>query len=44
MKFGGTSVGSAAAMRETAVLILNTKESWGDVVVVASGMGSKPVR
>jgi aspartate kinase len=42
MKFGGTSVGSAQAMRETAVLIQRTKEAWGQVVVVASGMGSKP--
>ncbi len=44
MKFGGTSVGSAQAMRETAVLIQKTKEAWGQVVVVASGMGSKPVK
>jgi aspartate kinase len=42
MKFGGTSVGGAQAMRETAVLIQQTKEAWGQVVVVASGMGSKP--
>ncbi|MBX3054870.1 MAG: aspartate kinase [Anaerolineae bacterium] len=42
MKFGGTSVGSAAAMRDTAVLITQTKQAWGQVVVVASGMGSKP--
>ena len=44
MKFGGTSVGSAQAMRETAVLVQQTKEQWGNVVVVASGMGSKPVK
>lgn len=44
MKFGGTSVGSAAAMRETAVLVTNIKEKWGQVVVVASAMGSKPVK
>lgn len=44
MKFGGTSVGSADAMRETAALILRTKETWNSVVVVASGMGSKPVK
>jgi aspartate kinase len=42
MKFGGTSVGSAQAIRETAVLIVQTKQAWGQVVVVASGMGSKP--
>ena len=44
MKFGGTSVGSAQAMRETAVLINQTRTQWGDVVIVASGMGSKPVK
>ena len=44
MKFGGTSVGSAEAIRETAALILQTKKVWGQVVVVASGMGSKPVK
>lgn len=42
MKFGGTSVGSAQAIRETAVLIQQTKNAWGQVVVVASGMGSRP--
>ncbi len=44
MKFGGTSVGSAQAMRETAVLVQQAKNAWGQVVVVASGMGSKPVK
>lgn len=44
MKFGGTSVGSAAAMQETAKLILQAKAEWSQVVVVASGMGSKPVK
>ncbi len=44
MKFGGTSVGSARAMRETAVLIQQAQQQWGQVVVVASGMGSKPVK
>ncbi|MCO5195940.1 MAG: aspartate kinase [Anaerolineae bacterium] len=44
MKFGGTSVGSADAIRSTAELILNSKQEWGDVVVVASGMGSKPIK
>lgn len=44
MKFGGTSVGNAAAMRETADLILQARDTWGDVVVVASAMGSKPVK
>lgn len=44
MKFGGTSVGSAQAMRETADLILNAREEWGQVVVVVSAMGSKPIK
>lgn len=44
MKFGGTSVGSSEAMRETAALILQAKRKWGQVIVVASGMGSKPVK
>ena len=44
MKFGGTSVGSEQAMRETAVLIQQARQEWGQVVVVASGMGSKPVK
>ena len=44
MKFGGTSVGSAQAIRETAVLIQQAKNAWGQVVTVASGMGSKPIK
>lgn len=44
MKFGGTSVGSAQAIRETAELITQTKKEWHRVVVVASAMGSKPVK
>ncbi len=44
MKFGGTSVGSAQAMRDTAVLILQAQKEWGSVVVVASAMGSTPVK
>lgn len=44
MKFGGTSVGSAAAMRDTAQLIEQAREQWPNVVVVASAMGSKPVK
>jgi aspartate kinase len=44
MKFGGTSVGSAQALRETAVLIQNTKKQWGQAVAVVSAMGSKPVK
>ncbi len=44
MKFGGTSVGSAEAMQQTARLILDNRERFGDVVVVASAMGTKPVK
>jgi aspartokinase len=44
MKFGGTSVGSAQAMRETADLIQHCLAEWGQVVVVASAMGTKPVK
>lgn len=44
MKFGGTSVGSADAMRRTAMLIEDSIAAWGDVVVVASAMGTKPTK
>jgi aspartate kinase len=44
MKFGGTSVGSAAAIRETATLIHRTQAEWETLVVVTSGMGSSPVK
>lgn len=44
MKFGGTSVGSAKAIRRTAELILRNREQWGQVVVIASAMGTKPVK
>lgn len=38
MKFGGTSVGSAEAIRRTAELIQRSQENWPMVVVVASAM------
>ncbi len=44
MKFGGTSVGSAAAIKETAELIDHYRQSVGSIVVVASGMGAQPVK
>ncbi len=44
MKFGGTSVGSAQAMRETTELILNARQEWGSVAVIASAMGTQPVK
>lgn len=44
MKFGGTSVGSASAIRETKELIAKYKTEWGSVAVIASAMGSKPVK
>ncbi|RMG94178.1 MAG: aspartate kinase [Chloroflexi bacterium] len=42
MKFGGTSVGNATAIRETAELIRQAKTEWHELVVVASAMGSRP--
>ncbi len=44
MKFGGTSVGSAAAIRETAQLVIDQLGRRPSVVVVASAMGSQPVK
>lgn len=44
MKFGGTSVGTAAAIRDTAELILNSLSEHGQVVAIVSAMGSKPVK
>ena len=44
MKFGGTSVGSAQAIRETVSLIGRYQEAGHSVVIVASGMGTKPVK
>ncbi len=44
MKFGGTSVGSVEAIRRTAELIENTIKGYGEVVVVASAMGTKPTK
>ena len=38
MKFGGTSVGSADAIRSTAEIICGGQQSWPRVVVVASAM------
>lgn len=44
MKFGGTSVGSPSAIRQTAELIEHSLAQWGQVVVVASAMGSQPIK
>lgn len=44
MKFGGTSVGNAPAIRQTAELIEHSLAQWGRLVVVASAMGSQPVK
>lgn len=38
MKFGGTSVGSAKAIRRTAELSVRYKDDWDAIVVVASAM------
>jgi bifunctional aspartokinase / homoserine dehydrogenase 1 len=39
MKFGGTSVGSASAIRQAARIILDQSSRWGGVVVIVSAMG-----
>jgi aspartate kinase len=44
MKFGGTSIGSADAIRETAELIQRAQTDWERIVVVASAMGSAPLK
>ncbi len=38
MKFGGTSVGSPAAMRQMAEIVRDTRRNWPRVVVVASAL------
>jgi bifunctional aspartokinase / homoserine dehydrogenase 1 len=38
MKFGGTSVGSAAAIRRAAELIRDSRDDWPEVVAVVSAM------
>ena len=38
MKFGGTSVGSATAIRRAAELVVNSKATWGEVIAVCSAM------
>lgn len=44
MKFGGTSVGSAEAMQRTAGLIEQACAESDEVIVVASAMGSRPIK
>jgi bifunctional aspartokinase / homoserine dehydrogenase 1 len=44
MKFGGTSVGSAAAIRRTVELIEQRASNGDRVVVVVSAMGTQPVK
>jgi aspartokinase/homoserine dehydrogenase 1 len=38
MKFGGTSVGSASAIRQAARIVLDQSSRWGGVVAVVSAM------
>lgn len=38
MKFGGTSVGSADALKSATQIILDSKKDWGRIVVVTSAM------
>jgi bifunctional aspartokinase / homoserine dehydrogenase 1 len=42
LKFGGTSVGDARAMRQTAQIIKNAVAQFDNVVVVTSAMGKSP--
>ncbi|NLF66984.1 MAG: aspartate kinase [Chloroflexi bacterium] len=44
MKFGGTSVGSAAAIRRTVELVGQQVDEGHQVVVVVSAMGIRPVK
>jgi aspartokinase len=39
LKFGGTSVGDGAAIRQTAQIIREATTQWDHVVVVSSAMG-----
>lgn len=42
MKFGGTSVGDATAMRQVARITRDAVAQWDEVVVVTSAMGRSP--
>ena len=42
LKFGGTSVGDASAMRQTAAIIASATRQFEHVVVVTSAMGKSP--
>jgi len=42
MKFGGSSVGDAAAMRQVARIARDAIVEWDDVIVVTSAMGRSP--
>lgn len=44
MKFGGTSVGSVEAIKRTATLIDDSRREHEEIVVVASAMGTRPVK
>ncbi len=43
LKFGGTSVGDASAMRQVAQLVRDARTQWDHVVVVTSAMGKPGV-
>jgi len=44
MKFGGTSVGSSAAIQQTANIVQKQKFHWDNLVVVVSAMsGASPI-
>ena len=38
MKFGGTSVGTAEAMRRAAEIVVNNRKDWSNIVVVSSAL------
>ena len=40
MKFGGTSVGDAAALSQAAEIVLDSAQEWGRLVVVVSAAGA----
>lgn len=42
LKFGGTSVGDARAMRQSAQIVRNAVEQFDHVVIVTSAMGKSP--
>lgn len=42
LKFGGTSIGDARAIRQTAQIVRDATSQWAGLVVVTSAMGTSP--